>query len=175
MLGSFLAFSLFGRCDRTPLPYLSYTIKECKVSTMNERLVEFVAQTISAMSDEECQLLDDMLDANNTRTSLRNIPIPVESAPVVESPPTESKVLVHSGTEVRIKDTDERSTALSQRLPENNQAIDKSTSEDKNSSAHQESLRSFFAQIRSFQIEGPEDWSSRLDAYMHEDAIAEHE
>ena len=143
---------------------------------MNERLVEFVAQTISAMSDEDRQLLEIKLGGASVSQPFERFQSTAPSRTIssVDRTYSKSQVLVHSGRRVVTKDADKSEGTTSQQTAKTEKAASESTNEDRNLSPHQEALKSFFAQIKSIQVEGPKDWSSRIDDYMYEDTMSEH-
>ena len=117
---------------------------------MNQRLVESVAQTILAMSAEERQLLESMLQHANGSSPRKEL---VEEAKTLR--------VAEIAQNIRTFE-DKYSTSPEQGLDE--RATDK-----------KEPFSAFFELAQSLQIEGPPDWSSRLDEYLNEDAMSTHE
>ena len=132
---------------------------------MTEQSVGSVAQTILAMSHEDRRALALELSSAGLQFStdqfLQREGLEKEAA---------SSASVNGNTKVQ-----EDGAALPAQLPDvTGNAIDK-LSEKNDKLSHQESLRSFFEQVKAFQIEGPKDWASNIDDYLQEDVRSQHE
>ncbi len=88
---------------------------------MNQQQIEAIAQTISTLSDEDRQALEQTLQQSNGSGSTEQ-------------------------------------TNNAREVPE------------------QETLSDFFEAVKAIRVEGgPPDWSSRINDYLNEDAVSEHD
>lgn len=116
---------------------------------MNQPLVESIAQTILAMSDEERQLLESTLQRSKTSSQ-------------IDEPTAEAKTF--------------RVAEIAQDIQsfENKYGTSPKPELTEQGSEKQESFSSFLEVARSLQLEGPPDWSSKIHDYLNEDAMSNH-
>ncbi len=117
---------------------------------MNQPLVESIAQAILAMSDEERQLLESTLQRS-------------KSSHYMQEPTEVDKTFRVAEVAQGIQAFETKySTPPNPKLAEQR--------DEKN-----ESFSSFLDVARSLQLEGPPDWSSRINDYLNEDAMSNHD
>jgi hypothetical protein len=125
-------------------------LKVSEANTMNQPLVESIAQTILAMSDKERQLLDSTLQRAN-------------KLPQMNEPTEDAKTFRVAEIAQGIQAFENKYSASPKPEPAEPE-FDK-----------KESFSSFFKLAQSLQLEGPPDWSSRINDYLNEDAMSTHD
>jgi hypothetical protein len=115
---------------------------------MNQPLVESIAQTILAMSDEERQLLGSTL---------------AKKMPQMNEPTEDAKTFRVAEIAQDIQAFENKYSASPKPEPAEPE-FDK-----------KESFSSFFKLAQALQLEGPPDWSSRINDYLNEDAMSTHD
>ncbi len=120
---------------------------------MNQPLVESIAQAILAMSDEERQLLETLLQRAKTSPQMN------------ESPENKSFRVAEIARD--IQDFEEKyyydTVGTSTHEPQNHTGQnDSEKSVDQGDTAY-----SFFKLAQSLNLEGPKDWSINVDHYLY--------
>lgn len=135
-----------------------------KVEAMNQRLVNSVAQIILSMSEEERRAVAKKVDTDNS--------------PAKPTEPSETN------KSFRVAEIAQQIASYESRYPTQQSAAPATldtgvapgpSPTSSKISANQEALSSFFELAQSLKVEGPADFSSRVDDYLTEDALSTHD
>ncbi len=140
------------------------------VFIMNQRLVESVAQTILAMSEEERQLLEQILKTSDAQKA--DFDAADKSFRVAEI----SKDIQSYEAKYHVAPSQAMGQAMGQALVEEGTTLYSSTERSAQIDAPpQKSAYSFFKLASQINIEGPEDWSVNVDHYLYGTPKAQHD
>lgn len=139
---------------------------------MNRRLVESVAQTIAAMSEEERHFLATTLNQTESDSYNHELVGAEKSLRIAEIAQSIQAFEDKYNAQHAVQETQYQSQTKTEPLDE----IQHTASGKKEDDRKQKSFADFFEAVQSLKIDdGPPDWSSNVNEHLNEDALSMHD